>query len=89
MVYGLGNTNTQWTALVGGWNNQNIGFSTPLNANITIDGGVYNNSWTDIEIKETNFVITAPDDDDEESVIGILNRTMTIANTNFLNSNPI
>ncbi|MEM9822228.1 MAG: G8 domain-containing protein, partial [Bacteroidota bacterium] len=38
---------------VEGFNNNNIGFTTPLNAKIEIDGGNFNNTATDIQIRET------------------------------------
>lgn len=68
---------------VEGFNNSNIGFSTPLNANVIISGGTFNNQYTDIEIKETNFVLNA----DDQTQYGELTRTMNISNITFQNPN--
>ena len=70
---------------VEGFNNENIGFSPPLNADVTIEGGTFNNSWTDIEIRETNFDIDVSEEDEDKT--GILNRTMTLSNLTFQNTN--
>ena len=68
---------------VEGFNNSNIGFSPPTNATVTIDGGDYNNSATDIRIRETNFSLFHEGPLDEAFV----NRTMTISNMVFSNAN--
>ncbi|MEM8891211.1 MAG: G8 domain-containing protein [Bacteroidota bacterium] len=68
-----------------GFDNNNVAFSTPLNAEVSIDGGTFDNAATDILIYETNWPRGDADDEDEE--IGLLNRTMIISNVNFLNPN--
>ena len=67
-----------------GFNNSNVALSTPTNANITIDGSIYNNTATDIQIRETNFIRDAPDN---PSPTGIVNRNLTISNMTFINPN--
>lgn len=68
---------------VEGFNNNNIGLSPPTNAKVTIDGGNYNNSATDIGIRETNFHLEIDDVPSNSTP----NRTMTISNMNFSNPN--
>lgn len=68
---------------VEGFNNSNIGLTTPLNATVNITGGNFNNQHTDIEIKETNFVLNLQD----QTQYGDLARTMTISSITFQNPN--
>ncbi|MEO1409406.1 MAG: G8 domain-containing protein [Bacteroidota bacterium] len=69
---------------VEGFNNDNVGFATPLNARIEIAGGTFDNSATDIRIRETNYGV---DLDDDPFEIGTLGRTMTIADLTFAQPN--
>ncbi|MCG8412952.1 MAG: G8 domain-containing protein [Pseudomonadales bacterium] len=67
-----------------GFDNGNIALVTPKNAEVTISGGTFNNSSTDIQIKETNM----PNPKfDEDVKFDQPNRTMTISDINFLNAN--
>lgn len=71
-----------------GFNNANVALATPTNATVKIDGGLFNNSSTDISIGEVNF-LNLPENEDEEAeddesgVIGKTARTMSISNVNF------
>ncbi|MEO1259805.1 MAG: G8 domain-containing protein [Bacteroidota bacterium] len=64
---------------VEGFDNSNIGLSPPTNATVTIDGGNYNNTATDIRIRETNFSIFHEGPLDET----VVSRTMSISNMVF------
>ncbi len=68
---------------VEGFNNGNIGLSTPLNATVNINGGTFNNQYTDIEIKESNFLL----DSETPNEYGQVGRTMNISNVTFQNPN--
>ncbi len=67
-----------------GFDNGNIGLVTPKNADVTISGGTFNNSSTDIQIKETNMQNPKRG---EDVSFDQPNRSMTISDVSFLNAN--
>lgn len=71
-----------------GFNNSNAALVPTANStNITISGGTWNNSATDILITETNKSYIPEGSSANNAPIGSLNRNMTISNVTFQNPN--
>lgn len=87
--HNLDNWNIQENRLEG-FNNGNVALAAPTNATVKIEGGVFNNSSTDIGIGEVNFLNLGESEeeaeDDPSATIGKTARTMTISNITFQNA---